>query len=104
MLVGAGDVLVNERRRLQDNAALGARKPAGLLSREINGRDSKGRAAWQALCQLWSFKNKGQGRKRGTRNLDVGFNGKLYAIIWDINYVINYYFAQSQLFSRLITG
>lgn len=80
MLVGAGDVLVNERRRPQDNAALGTRKPAGLLSREMNGRDSKGRAAWQALCQLWSFKNKGQGRKRGTRNLDLGFNGKLYAI------------------------
>lgn len=43
MLVGAGDVLVNERRRPQDNAALGTRKPAGLLSREMNGRDSKGR-------------------------------------------------------------
>lgn len=88
MLVWAGDILVNER--LQDNAAPGMTKPAGLLYLEKNGRDEKRQTGWQALHLLWTIKTKRQSRKRGTRNLELGFNGKLYAMIWDVNHIINY--------------
>lgn len=90
MLVWAGDILVNERRQLQENAAPGMTKPAGLLYLEKNGRDEKRQTGRQALHLLWTIKTKRQSRKRGTRNLELGFNGKLYAMIWDVNHIINY--------------
>lgn len=72
---------------------------------QINARDK--RSLGSAPSAVATVETE-QSRKRNTRNLDLGLKGKRYAIIRDINNVINYiddyYTHCPQLFSRLLTG
>lgn len=54
------------------------------------GRDWKKRQPGQHTANCGRARNTGPRGKKGTRNLDWGFNGKRYEITQDLSDVINY--------------
>lgn len=67
----------------------GKASQASLLG-DGGGQGLEEKAAWPALSQLRSGQKHRAKGKRGTRNLDWGFNGKRYVITQDLSDVINY--------------
>lgn len=87
MFVWAGGALVSGEGHLRTPG----REPSwASLPGDGAGQGLEEKAAWQALSYLRSAQKHPAEGKRGTRNLDWGFNGKRYAIIRDLSDIINY--------------
>ena len=87
MFVWAGGALVSGEGHLRTPSR---ESQPGFSAWRWRGAGTGRKAAWPALSQLRSGQKHRAEGKKGTRNLDWGFNGKRYEITQDLSDVINY--------------